>query len=105
MTLNEMFNHNFFQVIEAETTSDSTDDQLEQDVELELDKIKFIEHVEEEVTKLNILEEVLLSAFRFYLLKVIKGFLNEKFIVQFLKEQPESKVSKEIHNKNKKIDA
>lgn len=36
ITLNEMFSHALFQINEAETTSDSTDDQLEQDVEMEL---------------------------------------------------------------------
>ena len=31
-----MFSHALFQINEAESTSDSTDDQLEQDVEMEL---------------------------------------------------------------------
>ena len=33
ITLNEMFSHYFFQTVDAESTSDSIDDQLEQDVE------------------------------------------------------------------------
>ena len=36
MTLSEMFSHSLFRTSEAETTSDSTDDQLEQDVEMEI---------------------------------------------------------------------
>ena len=48
-----------------------------------------MEKVEEDIIKSNILNEGLLSGFRFYLLKVTKTFLNEKFIQQFLKEQPQ----------------
>lgn len=47
-----------------------------------------MDKVEEDIIKSNILNEGLLSGFRFYLLKVSKTFLNEKFIQQFLKEQP-----------------
>ena len=33
ITLHEMFSHYFFQTVDAESTSDSFDDQLEQDAE------------------------------------------------------------------------
>lgn len=62
-----------------------------------------MDKVEEDIIKSNILNEGLLSGFRFYLLKVSKTFLNEKFIQQFLKEQPESKLSKTIKNKIQSI--
>lgn len=42
ISLAEMFVHSIFQNSESETTSDSGDDQLEQDVEWEMSKIKFI---------------------------------------------------------------
>ena len=55
MNLGEMFTHSIFQTSESETTSDSSDDQLEQDVEWEFCKIKFIERVYNEIEGTKIL--------------------------------------------------
>lgn len=53
---------------------------------------------------MNILDEVLKVALQFYLIKIMRIFLNEKFMSQFVKEQPESKLAKEIKERNQAFD-
>ena len=52
-----MFAHPLFQNSDSETASDSTDDQIEQDIELEMEKIAFAERVQTDVSNLKILED------------------------------------------------
>ena len=80
-----MFAHPLFQNSDSETASDSTDDQIEQDIELEMEKIAFAERVQTDVSNLKILEDHIETAFKFYMLKMIRTFLNQKFILQYLK--------------------
>ena len=49
---------------------------------------------------MKILESFVEKGFKFYLLKVIRTFLNENFILQFIKEQPDNKLSKKIKMKD-----
>ena len=53
---------------------------------------------------MNILDEALKSGLQFYLMKIMRIFLNEKFMSQFVKEQPESKLAKEIKERSQTLD-
>lgn len=53
---------------------------------------------------MNILDEALKSGLHFYLMKIMRIFLNEKFMSQFVKEQPESKLAKEIKERSQTLD-
>ena len=53
---------------------------------------------------MKILDPFVEKAFKFYLLKVIRTFLNESFILQFTKEQPDNKLSKKIKIKDQDIE-
>ena len=45
---------------------------------------------------MSILEDTLEMALGFYLIKIMRIFLNDKLVSQLMKEQPESKLAKEI---------
>lgn len=54
-----------------------------------------------EIEETKILSEPILYAFKFYLQKVIKTFFNQNFMIDFVKEQPDNKLTREILIKNK----
>lgn len=100
-----MITHKIFKTGDGEGTEDSSfsEEQLEEELEWSLGKIKFIQELISDITCLKVLDPYLVHSSRFYLFKILLSIFKDDNLGSLRMEQPKHKVCIQMHHRENNI--